>query len=103
MDIQRVARQGSRVRGSNLEFSFLASALGYARVAIVVPRHGRPTVQRNRVRRVLREHIRLQHLGSFPDVDLVVRALPGAYATTPEALRREVTDLSRRMLERTRK
>jgi ribonuclease P protein component len=60
-------------------------------------------VERNRVRRVLREHVRLQHLNSLPEVDLVIRVLPGAYATAPADLRKEVTQLGREIVERGRK
>ena len=98
-DIQRVGREGRRIRGANLDFRFTASPLGHARVAIIVPRHGHAVVERNRVRRLLREHLRIALLSLLPSIDLVVRALPSAYATEGDALRRELGELSMQIRE----
>jgi ribonuclease P protein component len=48
-------------------------------VAIVVPRHGRSAVERNRLKRRLREIVRLFWLPVAPPSDLVIRARPEAY------------------------
>jgi len=69
-------------------------------VAIVVPRHRHTIVERNRVRRLIREHLRLTILARLPVMDLIVRALPGAYATKGEELRSELTEMTAKLLSR---
>jgi ribonuclease P protein component len=86
------------VRTGNLEVHFTPSAMKHARVAIVVPRHRQSIVKRNRVRRLIREHLRLALLRELPTVDVVVRALPGAYATNAATLRSELSDMARRVV-----
>ena len=52
------------------------------RVGVIVPRHKHSAVDRNRLKRRLREVVRLHLLPVLPAVDLVVRAMPEAYAAT---------------------
>ena len=77
----------------------MASPQSYGRVAIVVPRHGRTVVERNRVRRLIREHLRLTVLSALPALDVVIRALPSAYATEAGTLRSELTEMTKRALD----
>lgn len=60
----------------------LASPLAHPRVGIIVPKRGRTTVDRNRLKRRLRELIRLRVLPSLPPADLIVQARPEAYTAT---------------------
>ncbi len=55
-------------------------------MGIIVPRYGASVVARNRVRRRLREAGRRYILPQLRPVDLVIRALPGAYQAGPEDL-----------------
>ncbi len=55
-------------------------------MGIIVPRYGASVVARNRVRRRLREAGRRYILPKLMPVDLVIRALPGAYRAGPEDL-----------------
>lgn len=59
------------------------SPAGRPRVAFVVPRHGRTIVERNRLKRRLREVVRRGWLpeaaGRGLAVDVVIRARPPAY------------------------
>ena len=96
-DIRRVGREGRKVRGENLELRSMASPLSHARVAIVVPRHRHTIVERNRLRRLIREHLRTTILNSLPALDIVVRALPGSYATRGVDLRSELSRLTERI------
>jgi hypothetical protein len=48
---------------------------------------------------LLREHLRTSLLKSIPDVDLVIRVSPSAYATAAPTLRRELSELSVRLGE----
>ncbi len=69
---------------------------GISRIGVVVPRHGQTAVARNAVKRRLREIVRVEWIGRRRDdtpVDLVVVALPGAYAVPFTTLRAEFLDL----------
>jgi ribonuclease P protein component len=62
-------------------------------VGIVVPRHQHSAVDRNRLKRRLRELVRLELLPMLraqPSVDLAIRARREAYATNVDGLRADV-------------
>jgi ribonuclease P protein component len=65
-----------------LEARVSASLLPHSRVGVVVPKHGRTIVDRNRTKRRLRELARLRLLPVIGRVDLVVRAKPEAYRSS---------------------
>jgi ribonuclease P protein component len=54
-----------------------------------VPKYSHSAVDRNRVKRRLREIVRLHVLTTLPNVDVVVRALPSAYKADGAALREQ--------------
>jgi len=54
-----------------------------------VPKYSHSAVDRNRVKRRLREIVRLDVLHTLPNVDLVVRALPSAYTAGVAELREQ--------------
>lgn len=85
-----VLREGKRIRTEHLELRVIASLLHHPRVGFVVPKHGRSIVERNRLKRRLREIVRLNILRSIPPVDLIVRALPEAYFASFALLEREL-------------
>lgn len=64
----------------------------HPRIGIVVPKHKRTIVERNRLKRRLREIVRREILPLVPALaaDLVVRAGPRAYEATFEMLRIEL-------------
>jgi putative membrane protein insertion efficiency factor/ribonuclease P protein component len=55
------------------------SRLSHPRVGFVVPKHGRSAVERNLLKRRLRELVRTLILHRLPVVDLVIHARPSAY------------------------
>ena len=59
---------------------------GIARVGIVVPRHKHSAVDRNRLKRRLRELVRTRLLPALPPVHLVIRARREAYDDDFEGL-----------------
>ena len=59
-------------------------------MGFVVPRYKHSAVDRNRLKRRLREVVRCEWLAGLPLVDVVVRALPGAYDRDFAALRDEM-------------
>ena len=61
----------------------------------MVPKHSHRAVERNRVKRRLRELLRVEFLPYLGAVDLVIRAAPAAYDATFEQLR----DVARRARE----
>lgn len=58
----------------------IASPLHHVRVGIIVPKYGHSSVERNRLKRQLRDIVRTQLLGTLPAVDIVVKALPASYS-----------------------
>ena len=95
-DIRAAFREGRRVSRGSLELFVRASPGGRPRVAVVVPTHGRTIVERNRLRRRLREVLRREWL---PDArsagvgaDLVVRTRPDAYGQGFGELRRTLLE-----------
>ena len=92
-DIQNVIREGRRVRTTYLDVRVLASPLRHARVAIVVPRYKHSAVRRNRVKRWLRELVRLEllpALRALEPCDVAIRSRPNAYEVGVDALRDDI-------------
>jgi ribonuclease P protein component len=85
------------VRAAHLELRVAASPLSYARVGFIVPKHGRNGVDRNRLKRRLRELVRLTVLPTLTPVDVVIRTLPSAYLQSWTVLSREMETLARRL------
>jgi ribonuclease P protein component len=59
-------------------------------VGFIVPKHRQSGVDRNRLKRRLREIVRVTLLAQLPPVDVVVRARPDAYAVGFDALAAEL-------------
>jgi ribonuclease P protein component len=74
----------------HLEARASASLLLYPRVGIVVPKHRRKIVERNKVKRRLREIVRTGLLPRLGTVDLLIRAKPEAYGSTFQQLANDV-------------
>jgi ribonuclease P protein component len=97
-----VRRSGTRIRVEYLDVRAMRSALPHARVGFVVPKYGHSSVDRNRLKRRLRELVRTRLLPSLrlkvpveaasvlAPVDVVVRALPTAYTAPFSALAAEI-------------
>ena len=83
----------------HLDIRAIASPLGYPRVGIVVPRYSGSAVDRNRLKRRLRELVRIRLLSMLPSVDVVIRARPETYTVSFGVLEtdiaRVVTELAR--------
>jgi len=68
--------------------------LPHPRVGFIVPRYKHSAVDRNRLKRRLREITRTLLMPEFvkhPPVDVVVRVLPSAYEASFETLRTQLT------------
>ena len=71
--------QGKRLRTKHLDVRILASPQFHPRVGFVVPKYGRSAVNRNRIKRQLREIVRTSILAVLPPVDVVIKAYPSVY------------------------
>lgn len=84
---------GKRLRTERLNAHTAPSLLPYCRIAVVVGKHGHTVVERNRLRRQLRELTRLWLLPNCTGIDVVLRALPGAYNAGFDELGDEVNEI----------
>jgi ribonuclease P protein component len=78
----------------HLEARASASLLHYSRVGVVVPKYKRNIIERNRVRRRLRELARIRLLPVLGNVDLLIRAKPSAYGSGFPELAGEVDQIA---------
>ena len=101
-DLEAVRRTGKRMQTERLEARASASLLLYPRVGIVVPKHRRKIVDRNRVKRRLREIVRTGLLPELNGVDLLIRAKPEAYSSSFEQLFGDVRAIGQWVLQITR-
>ena len=82
--------KGSAFELEHLELRIVASLLHHPRIGFIVPKHGRSIVERNQLKRRLREIVRLNILKRIPSVDMIVRARPEAYSASFASLEREL-------------
>jgi ribonuclease P protein component len=76
-----------------IEVRVLASPLLHSRAGIIVPKYKHTAVERNTLKRRLRELVRLRLLPALsaePAADVVLRAFPTAYAASFASLEREL-------------
>jgi ribonuclease P protein component len=89
-------KRGRRKRTSNVDVFCGASPASHSRLGLIVPKHGRRIVDRNVLKRRLREIGRRQILVDLNaaglSVDVLVRARRSAYEVDFEGLSREVRD-----------
>lgn len=90
-EIRTLVREGLRRRCGPLEVYRAVSRTHQARAGIVVPRYGHTIVERNRLKRRLRECVRTTWLpgarDQTPPPEILIRARPGAYELGFDALR----------------
>jgi len=96
--MRRIQLEGKVVRTRHFSIRACASPLGFPRVGIIVPRHGRSAVDRNRLKRRLRGIIRQDVLPAERGLDIIVRTSPGAYALQFADLRTEMNGVLGRLL-----
>jgi ribonuclease P protein component len=84
----------------HLDVRVLASPLGLSRIGIVVPRHQHSAVDRNKLKRRLRELARTELLPmvrGIAAIDIAIRARREAYAANMDALRTDVNSIRARV------
>lgn len=91
-------RRGKRKRTEHLDVFVAASAVSRPRVALVIPRHRHKIVERNRLKRRLREAARLELLPRCWDgeakLDILIQARPQAYDADFAELTNEIKKLA---------
>jgi ribonuclease P protein component len=89
------------VRAGCLEVRVAASLHALPRVGLIVPKYKHSSVDRNRLKRRLREWVRLDLLpalaGITPVLDLTVRTSPSAYTRSFAELGRDVQQVARQL------
>jgi ribonuclease P protein component len=95
-EIRALLREGSRRRCGPLEVIRRPSKTRKARAAIVIPLYGQSAVERNRLKRRVREFLRTEWLplasGEAPAPEILVRARSGAYGLAPARLRETLAE-----------
>ncbi|MDH5760715.1 MAG: ribonuclease P protein component [Gemmatimonadota bacterium] len=95
-DIGTLLKRGKRERTSHLDVFFAPSPVLHSRFGLVVPKHGRRIVDRNLLKRRLREIGRKRILGRLDEmgvaVDVLVRARRDAYGVGFGELERELVE-----------
>jgi len=96
-----VFRRGKRRRTSHLDLFVADSPASRPRLALVVPRHGHKIVERNRLKRRLREGARVELLPRCRNrgvaLDVVIRARPQAYEAEARQLWQEIAELAEQL------
>ena len=92
-------RAGRRLRTEHLEVRTVASLLSHVRLAVIVGKHRHTIVERNRLRRRLRELARVRLIPFHSELDVVIRSLPTAYDASFSALTSEIDEIGRQLGE----
>jgi ribonuclease P protein component len=103
-EIREVFRRGKRSGTAHLDVYDSASLSSYPRVGVVVPKHRHSVVERNLVKRRLREVLRLEVLPRLASAgiaaDVLVRARREAYTASYGVLRDELVGWTERRCSR---
>lgn len=94
MEIEEVKRTGKRIKTGHLDVRVVASPLAFPRVGVIVPKYKRTIVERNQLRRRLRELARTELLPRIGAYDLTIRPWPNAYDVSFDVLAREIEHLA---------
>jgi ribonuclease P protein component len=100
-EIRAIYRRGKRRRTGHLDVFVTESPALRPRLALVVPKHGRKIVERNRLKRRLRECARLELMPRCFErgaaIDVLIRARPEAYEAGYKQLKHEISELAEQL------
>jgi ribonuclease P protein component len=97
-DLERIRQKGTRLRTEDIDVRYIASPFGYLRVGIIVPLYGHSAVERNRLKRRLREEIRKKFLSIPVGMDILIRTSEAAYSRSFRQLRIQTETIGRSLL-----
>ena len=92
-------KAGRRLRTEHLEVRAVTSLFPHVRLAVIVAKHRHTIVERNRLRRRLRELARIRLMPRNVSLDVVIRSLPSAYDVTFAVLTEEIDQIERQLRE----
>ena len=103
--MRAVARTGKRLATEHLDVRVSASLsrLEHLRVGLIVPKHRKSSVERNLLKRRLREITRTILLEALPPYDVVIHARASAYRLTFAELLEIAAQISREVGRATNK
>ncbi len=95
-DFERLRQDGAVKRHPTVVFSYYVNGLSHNRYGFITAKYLGNAVKRNRVRRLLRESVRLQHPHMKQGYDVVFIARPPIVGQPFQQIQRIVYDLFRR-------
>ncbi len=90
---RRLRQKGQRRYGGDLILSFLPNKLPYSRVGFIVSRRYGSAVKRNRIKRLLREALRLHWAQIIPGWDMVWVVRPSLPSSSLAEIEKKVIRL----------
>ncbi len=86
-------RKGTRVRGKGFALVIMQNSLSYNRLGVSIHRHVRGTVQRNRIKRIIKESFRLRREIFPQSCDIVFTVRPNFSLNGPASIMAAVMNL----------
>jgi ribonuclease P protein component len=97
-EIRSLLQRGKRTRTSHLDVFHAVAPVPHPRWGLIVPKHGRAIVERNKLKRRLREIGRIDILPELRKrscpLDVLVRARREAYGASYHVLRDQLTEVT---------
>lgn len=90
-------KAGRRIRTEHLDVRASDSLLSHTRVAVVVGKQGHTIVERNRLKRRLRELVRTRVIPLVKATDIVFRASEAAYRASFAQLSQEIEQITKNL------
>lgn len=93
-EIQKLRRTGKRILTAHFEVRASDSLFSQGRIGVIVPKFGNTIVERNRLRRQVREIARTVLFPGIGSRDVLIKALASAYGGEFNSLRDELAGIA---------